>query len=66
MIEYQNECCGCLSDLPCLGNKCPKMNVPHYICDGCGEETILYKIDGKQLCKECAVDEILDSLERVI
>mgnify|MGYP001181851062 FL=1 len=65
MIEYRNECVGCPEDMSCIGQKCPKMNVPHYICDNCGEEEKLYQIDNKQLCRDCAVEEILESLELV-
>lgn len=36
MIIYENECVAC--GLPCLGSSCTYRNVPHYICDQCGEE----------------------------
>lgn len=63
MIEYRNDCVGC--ELPCILNKCKHFNVPHYICDDCGEEEKLYWINDKQLCRDCAVEEILESLEPV-
>ena len=63
MIEYRNECVGC--ELPCILHKCPYFSVLHYICDNCGEEENLYYVSNKQLCRDCAVDEILESLEPV-
>ena len=51
MVEYEDECVGC--GLPCYGNSCPNRNVPHYYCDECGDEEILYEFDGEELCIRC-------------
>ncbi len=63
MVRYEDECVGCTSmGLPCLGNSCPNRNVPHFYCDGCGDETTLYEFDGEQLCIDC----IRDRLDEVV
>lgn len=38
MIKYTDECVGCPPEMGCLGDSCRNRNVPHYICDTCGEE----------------------------
>ena len=57
MIEYRNECCDCkTAAYPCLGSNCPRIRVPHKICDWCGDEAErLYDVDDKELCGDCAV-----------
>lgn len=59
MIAEKNECVDC--GLPCYGDSCPMMHVPHRVCDCCGEEDQLYYFGGQELCAEC----ILDRLEKV-
>lgn len=61
MVEYENECVDCPKDKGCLGNHCPKRNVPHYYCDNCGDETDLYYYDGQEICIDC----IKKQLEKV-
>ena len=62
MIVVENECVGCPSDLGCIGNSCPYLNVPRFYCDCCGDEVDdLYYFDGQELCIDC----IEHRLERV-
>lgn len=58
MVEYSDECCGCATDLyPCRGSSCPNRNVPHLICDKCGQEFEELFSDGQEeLCLECLLD----------
>ena len=57
----ENECVGCPPEIGCLGSSCPNINVPHYYCDDCGDETDLYYCEGEELCIDC----IKYKLERV-
>lgn len=53
-VRYEDQCCDC--GLPCLGSSCPNRNVPIWYCDECGEEEVtLYVVDGKEVCKDCAL-----------
>ena len=58
MIVLENECVGCPPEMGCLGDGCPYINVPHYHCDKCDEETTLYHFDGKHLCINCIKEEL--------
>lgn len=59
MIEYEDECVGCPTEMGCMGISCPNRNVPHYYCDGCGDEVdILYEINGKEYCASCALSHL--------
>lgn len=49
MIQYENECCGCAPERGCLGDNCPKRNVPREVCDTCGEYAD-YRVDGDAYC----------------
>ena len=51
MIKFENDCVDC--GLPCLGNTCPLRKVPHFYCDDCGNEDILYHYKDRQLCEFC-------------
>ncbi len=54
MTIYTDECCDCATGVfPCLGRNCPNRNVPHHICDLCGQEDDLSEIDGLELCASC-------------
>lgn len=54
MVEYENECLGCVSlGIGCVGQCCPNRNVPYYYCDECGDSDDLYEFDGEELCIEC-------------
>lgn len=55
MKSIENECVCC--DLPCLGNSCPNRNVVRFYCDKCGEEAMLRKYNGKELCQDCLLKE---------
>ena len=59
--KFENECVGCPPEMGCLGSACPNINVPHYYCDCCDDETDLYYFDGEELCIDC----IKNKLERV-
>ena len=56
MIRYENHCCGCsVPAYPCIGDRCPNINVPVYYCDFCDNDTYAeYEIDGEHYCEECA------------
>lgn len=56
MVKYENDCVSC--DLRCTGHFCPYINMAHYYCDDCGEETQLYEYDGSQLCADCILREL--------
>ena len=60
MIKYENDCVNC--GLPCIGNSCSYINVPHFYCDECTEEAKLYYFDDEQLCLNC----IENRLQKVI
>lgn len=65
MIEYENQCVGCQPGMGCIGNSCAYMNVPICYCDVCKQDTATVKIDGYDLCDECAkkhLQEEFDSL----
>ena len=55
MKRIENDCVDC--SLPCLGDICPKRNVPHYYCDYCGSEEKLYHYDDDELCEECLLKQ---------
>lgn len=60
MERIENECVDC--GLPCLGDACPFRNVRRLYCDRCGgEEEMLYKVEGEELCEAC----LLESFEVV-
>lgn len=59
MINYENDCVDC--GLPCFST-CKYKNNPHYYCDDCGEEEVLYYYDGKELCIRC----VKKRLEKVV
>lgn len=49
MIIEQNDCVGC--DLPCVD--CGLKHAQHRVCDGCREETDLYKEGNGEYCIDC-------------
>lgn len=61
MKVVENECIGCPKEFECCGKNCGNRNIPHYYCDRCDEETILYQYNEEELCIDC----IIDLLERV-
>ena len=58
MIRYENECVGCPPEIGCFGASCPKRNVPHFYCDKCGNEDILFYWYDRELCIECIAEEL--------
>lgn len=54
MVRLENDCCDCaVPGYPCRGSSCGLRSNPHYYCDECEEETVLYECEDKQLCAEC-------------
>ena len=61
MIQIENDCVGCPIEL-CIGGRCKYLNVPHFYCDECEDESYpLYWFENEQLCIDC----IEKRLERV-
>lgn len=61
--KIENHCVNCV--LPCIGSSCPYHDVPVDYCDACGDEGAIYRIDGEDLCEDCAeerVKEIFDDM----
>lgn len=58
MRKFENECIGCPPEIGCLGSSCPNRNVPHYYCDKCGTEDVLYEYEDGEYCIEC-IEEML-------
>ena len=53
MKRLENECVGCPPELGCLGESCPNRNVPHFYCDKCKEEEVLYEFEDGEYCIDC-------------
>lgn len=62
MIRIENECVDCPSDMGCIGNSCPYLNVPRFYCDECNHEDKLYWYENEQLCIDCIIKR-LESVE---
>lgn len=67
MIKYENHCCDCaVPGYPCLGNSCPRINVPVYYCDWCNNDTYAeHDIEGDHYCGDCAkayLKDVFDNL----
>jgi len=63
MLKLENQCVDC--GLPCIGNSCHYRNVPVYYCDECGSPEAKYKIEGTDVCEDCALkilNEIFNDL----
>lgn len=59
MIKYENDCVSCeFIGQQCLGKLCPYKNVPHYYCDNCNEEEVLYHFNDSQLCINCIENKL--------
>lgn len=62
MRKIENDCCDCaVPGYPCRGEHCSRRRVPHFYCDSCGEEALLYHYEGEELCEGC----LLDKFEKV-
>ena len=57
MKRLENECVGCPAEMSCLGYACSYVNVPHFYCDRCGNEEVLYHYDGEEICGSCLLKE---------
>ena len=54
MIKLEHDCENCVTPgYPCLGNLCTQTKIPHYYCDCCEKEKIIYYYKDKQICLEC-------------
>lgn len=65
MRKYENQCVGCPEGMGCLGKSCPYVDVLVDYCDDCGAEGAEYRIDGDDLCEDCAekyLQEVFDDL----
>lgn len=62
MRTLENDCVGCPSDLGCIGDSCPYRNVERFYCDECSSDAS-YRIDGLDLCDECAENYIKNAFE---
>jgi hypothetical protein len=60
IIQIENDCFDCPSEL-CIGSRCKYLNVPHFYCDDCGEESKLYWFEDMQLCIDC-IEERLEEV----
>ena len=59
MVEYEDECVGCPTEMGCLGFSCQNRHVPHLYCDKCKQEVDdLYDYDDKQICLDCIVKQL--------
>ncbi len=57
--EKKDDCRGCAE---CIGCGRKYNTYIELICDGCGlSSERLYEIDGRELCRECALDYINDT-----
>ena len=63
MVKFENDCVDC--GLPCLGDSCSLRSVKHLYCDECETEvsTLYEYFDGRQLCRECCIEELFNELE---
>lgn len=62
MVKRENYCVDCHSEMGCLGNSCPFINVTTYYCDVCETEAD-YEIDGDHYCRWCANEYLRDRFE---
>ena len=61
--RIENDCCDCAAPAyPCLGDLCPRRRVPHFYCDKCGNESLLYCYDDMELCQDCLLENF-DTVE---
>lgn len=59
MIHYEDMCVSCPKEMGCLGDACPNMHVPVFICDKCEEQVDkLYELDGEILCLDCLLETV--------
>lgn len=57
MRTFTNECVSCPTEMGCLGLACPNINVEHFICDECEDETTLYDSEFGELCESCLLNK---------
>ena len=62
MIRYENQCCDCaVPGYPCLGDSCPRLNVPVHYCDSCNDDVhAAYEMDGEHYCENHAQEYLKD------
>lgn len=68
MIKYENHCCDCaVPAYPCLGDSCPRVNVPVYYCDICSNDTLAeYSIEDEHYCETHAKEYLKEIFEDLI
>ena len=49
MVRIENDCVDC----PTCSADCTASHTPHYYCDRCGDETVLYHYEDEELCQDC-------------
>lgn len=61
MKKTENDCVGC----PTYCTDCGAKHTPHWYCDGCGDEIILYHFDDLELCEDCLLErfEVVEGSE---
>lgn len=64
MLKHVDDCVSCPPELGCLGNGCPKRNIPVYYCDICEEEIADYHADGQDICEYCLKEHIKEEWKR--
>lgn len=66
MLIYEDECVCCPPEMGCRGQGCPNLEVPHYYCDGCGEEfEDYYEYEGEYFCESCYIEIVLENAEKI-
>lgn len=65
MIRHENHCCDCaVPGYPCIHNECPRVSVPVYYCDYCGDDSYAkYEINGEHFCEEHAIETFKEMFE---
>lgn len=60
MVKRMDLCDDCAPEgYHCMGQRCPKRNVPVLCCDQCGEPiTTGYKLDDEVYCEDCILGEL--------
>lgn len=63
MRKIENQCVDCV--LPCIGNSCPHKNVKVDYCDECGDEGAKYRMNGEDLCYDCAKNRLIEDFQNL-
>ena len=64
MMIREDHCVGCPKEMGCIGSAGMYKDVPVYYCDNCdGDVYADYRIDGIDMCEECAEKYLNDAFE---